>query len=92
MGLAASVRPAFASSGVKATNYAVGAARAYHDGQNVNLGDQVDAFLADHGGAADPDALYVIEMGGNDLRDAILAYQTGGGPAAQGILQLALLR
>lgn len=90
IGLAASVRPAFASAGLKATNYAVGAARAYDDGQNVNLGDQVDVFLADHDGVADPDALYVIEMGGNDLRDAILAYQTGGAPAAQEILELAL--
>jgi phospholipase/lecithinase/hemolysin len=35
--------------------------------------------------------LYVIEMGGNDIRDAIVAYQTGGLPAAQGILQQAIL-
>ena len=33
LGLAGSVRPAFASRSKKATNYAVGAARAYDDGQ-----------------------------------------------------------
>ena len=90
MGLAGSVRPAFAANVTGATNYAVGGARAYDDGVNVNLGDQVAAFLADHGGVAPVDALYSIEMGGNDLRDAIVAYQTGGLVAAQSILLQAL--
>jgi phospholipase/lecithinase/hemolysin len=90
LGLAGSVRPAFASSSPEATNYAVGAARAYDDGRNVNLSDQVQAFLSDYSGQAPADALYVIEMGGNDIRDALVAYQTGGGPAAQLVLQKAL--
>jgi phospholipase/lecithinase/hemolysin len=90
LGLAGSVRPAFASRGAKATNYAVGAARAYDDGQNVNLSAQVQAFLADFDGAAPSDALYVIEMGGNDIRDAIVAYRSGGPAAAQSVLQAAL--
>ena len=90
LGLAGSVRPAYASSSPGATNYAVGAARAYDDGQNVNLSDQVQAFLSDFGGQAPADALYVIEMGGNDIRDALVAYQTGGAPAAQMVLQKAL--
>ena len=34
------------SSADNATNYAVGAARAYEDGLNVNLSAQVEAFLA----------------------------------------------
>lgn len=88
--LAGSVRPAFGSNSPKATNYAVGAARAYDDGHNFNLSNQVQAFLADHGGHAPSDALYVIEMGGNDIRDAIVAYQTGGPDAAQAILQEAI--
>jgi outer membrane lipase/esterase len=91
LGLAGSVRPAFASSSLNATNYAVGAARAYDDGRNVNLSDQVQAFLADSSDAAPSDALYVIEMGGNDIRDAIVEYQTGGLAAAQSVLQRALL-
>jgi phospholipase/lecithinase/hemolysin len=90
LGLAPSVRPAFASSSPEATNYAVGSARAYNDGKNVNFGDQEQEFLADVGGAAPPDALYVIEMGSNDIRDAIVAFQTGGFPAAQVVLQQAL--
>jgi phospholipase/lecithinase/hemolysin len=90
-GLAGSVRPAFASEGAVATNYAMGAARAYDDGQNTNLRDQVRAFLGDHGGSAPSSALYVIEMGSNDVRDAIVAFQTGGSGAAQGVLQQALV-
>jgi phospholipase/lecithinase/hemolysin len=89
--LAGSARPAFGSNSPKATNYAVGAARAYDDGQNFNLSDQVQAFLSDHGGSAPSDALYVIEMGGNDIRDALVAYQTGGPSAAQAILQQAII-
>lgn len=88
--LAGSVRPAFGSDSLKATNYAVGAARAYDDGQNFNLSNQVQAFLADHAGGVPSDALYVIEMGGNDIRDAIVAYQAGGPAAAQAILQNAV--
>ena len=91
IGLAGSVRPAYASESPKATNYAVGSARAYDDGRNVNLGDQVDAFLADVNGVAPSDALYVIEMGSSDIRDAIVAFQTGGPTAAQAILQQAIM-
>ena len=61
-----------------ATNYAVAAARARDDGKNLNLSAQVDAFLEASGGVASPSALYVIEMGGNDIRDALVAYPTGG--------------
>ena len=75
-GLAGSVQPAFRSPSGRATNFAVGGARAWADGRNVNLSDQVDAFLQSTGGSASPDALYVIEMGGNDVRDALAAYPT----------------
>jgi phospholipase/lecithinase/hemolysin len=77
VGLAGSARPALASNG-SATNFAVGAARAYNDGVNFNLSRQVDAFLQQSGGTAAPDALYVIEMGSNDIRDAFQIYATGG--------------
>jgi phospholipase/lecithinase/hemolysin len=86
LGLAASARPAFRGAG--GTNYAVGGARAYDDGMNVNLPDQVRRFLQDAGGEAASSSLYVIEMGGNDLRDALLAAVGGGDPAA--ILSAAL--
>ena len=78
LGHAGSVRPAFRSEGPVATNYAVAAARARDDGKNLNLTAQVDAFLEASGGVASPSALYVIEMGGNDIRDALVAYPTGG--------------
>jgi phospholipase/lecithinase/hemolysin len=82
VGLGDSVRPALATSDAAVTNYAVGAARSYEDGINFNLTRQVDTFLERSGGAASPHALYVIEMGGNDIRDAFQLYAMGfdGGP------------
>jgi phospholipase/lecithinase/hemolysin len=77
LGHAGSVRPAFKSEGTVATNYAVAAARARDDGKNLNLTAQVDAFLQATSGAASSDSLYVIEMGGNDIRDALVAYPNG---------------
>lgn len=90
IGLAGTVRPAFASESSNATNYAVGGARAWDDGRNFNLSNQVTAFLGDVGGVAPSDALYVIEMGSSDIRDAIATYQTQGPGAAQAVLQAAL--
>ena len=85
-GLAGSVRPAFQATSSGATNFAVGAARARDDGQNVNLKDQVDAFLERSGGVAPEDNLYAIEMGGNDIRDAFVAWISGGGPVGAGVI------
>src|SRR6476620_8450807 len=56
-GLAGSVRPSFQDSG-GSTNYAVGGARAYEDGVNVNLSAQVEAFLQQVNHTAPSDALY----------------------------------
>lgn len=84
LGLAGTVAPAYGSKNSIATNYAVGAARACDVPGEVNrdLPQQVASFLADTGGVARSDALYVIEIGGNDVRDAIVAalgvLQTGG--------------
>jgi phospholipase/lecithinase/hemolysin len=77
VGLAGSVRPALAGAG-SATNFAVGGARAHSDGINFNLTRQVDSYLERTGGIASPQALYVIEMGGNDIRDAFQVYVAGG--------------
>jgi phospholipase/lecithinase/hemolysin len=87
MALAGSAGPAFLETDGHATNYAVGAARAREDGLNVNLSQQVGAFLERFGGVAPADALYVIEMGGNDIRDALVAYSRGEDPSP--ILQAA---
>ena len=78
VGLGDSVRPALATMDPAVTNFAVGAARAYDDGVNFNLTRQVDMFLQRSGGVASSQALYVIEMGSNDIRDAFQLYATGG--------------
>jgi phospholipase/lecithinase/hemolysin len=77
-GLAAVVGPAFRGSDDAATNYAVCGARAYDDGINVNLSAQVSAFLGDVNNLAPSDALYVVEFGPNDIRDALAAFASGG--------------
>ena len=78
VGLGDSVKAALATTDPVATNFAVGAARAYDDGSNFNLTLQVTTFLQRAGGVASPQALYVIEMGSNDIRDAFASYVSGG--------------
>ena len=51
-------------------NFAVGGARAT-GGTAPSFTVQVGYFLAVTGGYRDPDALYVVQFGGNDIRDAI---------------------
>ena len=91
IGLGGSVRPALRGS-AQATNFAIGTARArvvpVPPGQpDISLTGQVDAFLLQSGGVADPEALFVIEMGGNDVRDA---FASGDPVIAAGILNAAL--
>jgi phospholipase/lecithinase/hemolysin len=83
-GWGASVQPAFQSTSPQAANYAVGAARAREDGVQFNLSKQVNAFLEQSGGVAPAERLYVIEMGSNDVRDALQSPNPGG------VLQAAL--
>lgn len=75
-GFAANVGPAFQSNSSQAHNYAVGGARATNYPDRVNLPQQVQAFMTDVGSVAPADALYVVEIGGNDLRDAMVAFST----------------
>jgi phospholipase/lecithinase/hemolysin len=42
----------------------------------VSLGDLVNRFLADFGGVAPGDALYIVHIGGEDLQDALAAFPT----------------
>jgi len=68
------------------SNYAVGGARA-RAGGSVDLTAQVSLYLGNQGGVADPDALYVLFIGGNDLRDALVALGSDpGGATSIGIL------
>jgi outer membrane lipase/esterase len=87
LGLASSVRPALRGGG---TNYAFSGARAQDTAGPYDLPEQVTAFLSDFGGSVSAGALYVVEIGGNDLRDALVAGLSGGPPAAQAVIQAAL--
>ncbi len=88
LGESRSVQPAFASSNPYAMNFAIATVRARNDGVNPSLSFIVDAFLQKTGGVAPSDALYVIEVGGNDVRDALTVAQGGGNPAP--VLQAAV--
>ena len=72
-GLGKYVGAAFADGHSRALNYAVGGARARNDGINVNFTDQLAALLTDVSNVAPSDALYVIDLGANDVRDALAA-------------------
>ena len=64
---------------VPGTNYAVAGAEAAASGLGIDLANQVGAFSAYTQLKADPNALYYIEIGGNDVRNAAL---NGTGAAA----------
>ena len=51
---------------------------ARYDGENFDLSYEVNAFLQTFNRNAPRDGLYVIEMGSNDVRDAIEEYLQEG--------------
>ena len=70
---------------VPGTNYAVaGALSATPSAASINLLSQVGAYSAYMSDHADPGALYVIMIGGNDVRDAALD-GTGVGAVTAGV-------
>lgn len=58
------------------TNYSYGGARAL-GGSLPDIALQVGTFLFDQVGVADPNALYLINVGGNDVRDQVQAVNAG---------------
>ena len=67
------------------TNYAVaGALSATPSPVSINLLSQVGAYSVYASGHADPNALYVVMIGGNDVRDAALD-RTGVGAVTAGV-------
>lgn len=99
--LSGTVRPAQGNPGLKASNYAVGGARArpitpLTPSDDVmhcrfNLSDQVAAYLTDYRISKSnpiPNAtLIVIEIGGNDVRDALnILLQYGDIPGASTVV------
>jgi phospholipase/lecithinase/hemolysin len=95
--------PALRAPGVF-TNYAIGRARARQcatvpaacpGGQYpfgvVDLTFEMSHFMADFGGTAPPDHLYVMWIGGNDLNDALIALETDNtGATSVAIIQAAV--
>lgn len=80
LALAGNTRPAFRNGGKKASNYAVGGARAAGGFPcRFNLPAQVNAYLGDFGSTPSR-TLVAIEIGGNDVRDALVAALSGGNP------------
>jgi len=77
--------PAFKGANPRAMNFAIATSRAREDGINPSLSLQVQTFLHKTGGSASPAALHVIEMGSNDVRDALNA-----GAGALAVLSAAL--
>jgi phospholipase/lecithinase/hemolysin len=63
-------------------NYAVGRARARPNAPEFpayDLSSQVALFLSNYGGRASPNDVYVLWIGGNDVRDALVTIAQGGG-------------
>lgn len=60
-------------------NYAFGGARARPAGTSPSSDVQIAIYLQEHG-VARPDALYVIQFGGNDIRDALQLGPVDGPP------------
>ncbi len=80
LALAGNTRPAFQNTGTEASNYAVGGARAVADYPcRFNLPAQVSTYLADFPETS-TSTLVAIEIGGNDVRDALVAAAGGQDP------------
>jgi len=81
LALAGNARPALQNTGMKASNYAVGGARAVANYPcRFNLPAQVGTYLADFPQTS-ARTLVVIEIGGNDVRDALVAAASGQDPS-----------
>ncbi len=75
-GLSGNAKPALGNEGIKASNYAVGGARAVEDYPcRFNLSNQLAAFNIDQqdGLVITGKTLFVFEIGGNDVRDALVS-------------------
>jgi phospholipase/lecithinase/hemolysin len=81
LALAGNARPALQNTGMKASNYATGGARAVADFYcRFNLPAQISTYVADFPQSS-ARTLVAIEIGGNDVRDALVAAATGHDPA-----------
>jgi outer membrane lipase/esterase len=75
------------------TNYAFGGARARPGGPSASpdLGAQIAMYFTNRGATADPDALHVVWLGANDVRDALEALAVDPtGATSMSIVQAAI--
>lgn len=77
LGLAKATRASFNDANPSAVNYAIGGTRILEGDNKPSLNQQIGAFMADFGEQAPPEALYAVEMGSNDVRDAFSAVAVG---------------
>ena len=81
LSLAGNARPALQNTGMEATNYAVARARASGSDPCIfNLPAQVATYLADFPQTS-ARTVVAIEMGSNEVRDALVAVAGSGNPA-----------
>lgn len=83
--LAGFTRPALRNDGQQARNYAIGGARANEYPCRFNLSNQLGAFF-NTSTALTADSLVVFEMGGNDLRDALVSLPADPTPIIGGAI------
>jgi outer membrane lipase/esterase len=86
-----SVLPATRDENPNAMNYAADGSRAvllFHGpGEKKTFREQFEQFMDDVGGSAPSDALYIIEIGSNDVRDALQVFaDTFASEFLQGLL------
>lgn len=86
--LAGNTQPSLRGKGIQASNYAVGGARSSDFDCRFNLSDQLSVYLSDFPETS-AHTLVVIEMGSNDVRDALAKLAEGEDPAT--IISTALL-
>jgi phospholipase/lecithinase/hemolysin len=81
LALSGNARPAFQNTGMKASNYAVGGARAVADFDcRFNLPKQISTYVGEVNQSS-AGTLVAIEIGGNDVRDALVAAANRDDPA-----------
>lgn len=86
--LAGNTKPALRNKSIQASNYAVGGARSSDFDCRFNLSDQLSAYLSDFPKTS-ANTLIVIEMGSNDVRDALAKLAAGDDPTV--VISTALL-
>ena len=90
LALGGNARPALENAGLEASNYATGGARAVDYPCRFNLPEQINAYVSDFPQTS-ARTLVALEIGSNDVRDALIAVAASGDPAtATAIIQAAL--